>query len=236
MRYGYEFEKPYPGRTKRPDYTIETSGGVILADAKDFDPYMPLGFSQVDVHSRIRAKIEGGRRKFREYKDLPCCVVMQNNGNVHVFLERPEIVLGSMYGDWGFRVPIYVGDGPSPEVHPDPVPAFLGNAALTADKNTTISALISLRVIPVGMRRLTKVWYEVPDLGTTDSIAVARTRYPNFDQDEERIGVIVWENCFARLPIARDVFNGPFDERWGSLGDGSIKQIFCGERLKEFCP
>jgi hypothetical protein len=41
MRYPYEFEKEFPGKKKRPDYTV-TRNGVFLFDVKDFDPYMPL--------------------------------------------------------------------------------------------------------------------------------------------------------------------------------------------------
>jgi hypothetical protein len=230
MRYSYEFEKPYPERAKTADYTIATATGDVLADAKDFDWYMPLGFMQVDVHSRIRKKIEAGRKKFREYKDFPCCVVLQNNGNVHVFSEEPHVVLGSMYGDFGFEVPVFVGSGPHPANRPEPLPVFQGNACLTATKNRTISALISLRQISVGMRRLTNIWREFPNLELDDSIAVAKERFPNFDKDEERVGVIVWENCFARLPVSREIFNGPYDERWG-LADGHIEQVFRGDKL-----
>ena len=42
MKYPYEFEKEFPGKSKRPDYTI-TKGGLFLFDVKDFEPYMPLG-------------------------------------------------------------------------------------------------------------------------------------------------------------------------------------------------
>ena len=37
MEYEYEFEKTFPGRSRRPDYTV-TRNGVFLFDVKDFDP------------------------------------------------------------------------------------------------------------------------------------------------------------------------------------------------------
>jgi len=227
MRYSYEFEKPYAERAKKPDFTITTGHGVLLADAKDFDSYMPLGFMQVDVHFRIREKIQAGYKKFKEYKDFPCCVVLQNNGNVHVFSEEPRVVLGSMYGDFGFAVPVSVGAVRSPVDRPEPVPVFQGNACMTPTKNTTISALVSLREIPVGMRRLTKIWKEFPDKHTNECLAIAEERFPGFDPDEKHMGVIVWENCYARLPVSREIFNGPYDERWGLVGE-NIEQVFCG--------
>ncbi len=34
----FGFEKEHPGKTKRPDYTIEWGGKTIVLDVKDFDP------------------------------------------------------------------------------------------------------------------------------------------------------------------------------------------------------
>ena|SRR5258708_7269732 len=196
--YPFEFEKSYAGRAKKPDYTV-TASQVFLADVKDFDPFIPnLGFQQVDVHSRIREKIQAGYKKFKEYKDFPCCVVLQNNGNPHVSVAEPAIVLGCMYGTVGFQVPIYIGNGPPPAGNPPaPTPVFTGDAQMTATKNRTISALLSLREVAVGI-----------------------------------LGVIVWENAHARLPLSRELFRGTYDERFG-LEDGYVQRIFCGSGMAE---
>jgi hypothetical protein len=34
----FEFEKEHPGKSKRPDYTVEWEGKTIVFDVKDFDP------------------------------------------------------------------------------------------------------------------------------------------------------------------------------------------------------
>jgi hypothetical protein len=47
MEYPYVFEKEFPGKSKRPDYTVER-GGTFLFDVKDFDENAPLGFSAYD--------------------------------------------------------------------------------------------------------------------------------------------------------------------------------------------
>jgi hypothetical protein len=233
MRYSHEFEKPYANRVKKPDYTITTQGTVFLADVKDFDQYLPRSkFMQMDVHFRIREKIQAGYKKFKEYKDFPCCVVLQNNGNVHVFSEDAHIVLGAMYGTIALQVPIYLGDGLSPANPPEPRWAFTQDAQMTVTKNTTISALVSLRRIKVGRRKLRRIWKEIPNISVEESIEVASQRFPNFDPEEEQLGVIVWENAFARLPLSREVFNGPLDERWG-LESGHIQNIFVGTLLSE---
>jgi hypothetical protein len=231
VRYKYEFEKSYPGRAKKPDYTI-TANQVLLADVKDFDQLLPnIGFQQVDVHFRIRKKIEDGRKKFKEYKDFTCCVVLQNNGNVHVPSEDPTIVLGSMYGSVGFAVPVFVGDGVAPAKLPEPTIGFMGDAQMTATKNTTISALLSLRQVAVGVRRMRKIRKEIT-CSVDEAIATAGQRFENFDYDEKQLGVIVWENCHARLPLSRELFVGPYDERWGLAGS-DIQRVFCGQGVSD---
>lgn len=54
----------------------------------------------------------------------------------------------------------------------------------------------------------------------------------DFDAYEEQQGVIVWENAYARIPLSRELFTGPFDERWG-LDGTDLASIYCGERLAE---
>jgi hypothetical protein len=231
--YSYEFEKSYPGRAKKPDYTVNANQ-VFLADVKDFDQFLPnLGVQQVDVHFRIREKIQAGYKKFKEYKDFSCCVVLQNNGNAHVPSEAPHVVLGCMYGTVAFRVPIFLGDGPPPaDEPPAPTPVFTGDAQMTATKNTTISALLSLREVGVGVRRARKIRKERKGMSVDDSIAIATQRFEDFDYREMQLGVIVWENCHARLPLSRELFTGPYDERYG-LMDGDIQRIFCGSGMAE---
>jgi hypothetical protein len=38
-----------------------------------------------------------------------------------------------------------------------------------------------------------------------------------------RVRVVVYENPFARIPFSRDLFRGPFDERW------ALMARICGE-------
>jgi hypothetical protein len=234
LGYAYEFEKSYPGRRKRPDYTI-TAGQIVLADVKDFNPFNPgVGFQQVDVHFRIREKIQAGYKKFKEYKDFPCCVVLHNEGNPHVMITEPAIVLGCMYGTLGFQVPVHVGSGPTPaaEEFPKPQSVFTGDAQMTATKNTTISALLSLRDISVGVLRVRRVRAENKGISYEEALQIASQKFENFDYSEKQPGIIVWENAFAKLPVSRDVFNGPFDMRYG-FRDGYIERISCGHGMAQ---
>lgn len=232
MSYPFEYEREYSGKSKRPDYTV-TKDGVFLFDVKDFNPNMPKGFMQFDPYIHIRKRIEAGRKKFKEYKEFPCCIVLQNNGNVFADTEHPSTVLGAMYGDVGFSIPIYIGSGVPPEPRPQIQQGFMGRAQMLANKNTTISALVTLRYIAVGRLRIRKIWQEQPRLSTDDVLVAARERFgESFDCDEKKQGVIVWENAHARIPLSRSLFTGPFDSRYG-LDGNDLANVFCGPQLAD---
>lgn len=232
MGYPFLFEKTYLGKQRKVDYTVTTPKGVFLFDVKDADPNMPTGFQQFDPHEGIVRKIQAGRTKFKEYKEYPCCVVLQNNGTIFMDIEHPAIVLGAMYGKVAFSVPVYVGDGPRREPPPPIQQGFTTGAQMQPSKNQTISALISLRRVAVGKLRLRKIRRENPALSFDEAFALTGERFgPDFF-DEYRQGVIVWENVYARLPLPRDLFNGPFDERFG-LDGTDIACVFCGSELAD---
>jgi hypothetical protein len=245
MEYPYAFEKEFPGKSKRPDYTV-TKSGICLFDVKDFDPSAPKGYGAYDPYPRIREKIAAGKEKFKEFKEFPCSLVLRNNGSPLVHLEKPEIVLGAMYGDAGLTIPIDTTTGTACG---DFSPAFLGRGKMFRygdienARNTTISALITLRFVGVGQRRFDKIWQERKrvdkNFGRGDLDAAfaevsdeAANRNPDFDIEERQLGVIVWENAVARIALPRELFTGPYDERWG-FEDSQQRIVFRGEKLKE---
>lgn len=234
MGYPFEFEKPYPGKSKRPDYSVILGSATYLFDVKDADPdVMPPGFFQLDPHPEIIERIKAGQKKFKEFKEFPCCVVMQNNGNISAMFEEPTAVLGAMYGRIGFRVPLYVGDGPPSEPAPPLRPEFTQGAWFQPNHNTRISALITLRRIAVGKRRLRRIRQDNPGMIFDDAHSLARERFGADYFEELQQGVIVWENVYAQMPLPRDVFNGPYDERHGRDGD-DVTRVFCGSAFEEF--
>ncbi len=107
-RITFEFEKEHPGKSKRPDYTIEWEGKTIVFDVKDFDPpkTFSMGFGSFDPYPPIREKTDQGRDKFKEFKEHCCGLVLFNAGAPLISLENPDIMLGSMYGDSGFTFPV----------------------------------------------------------------------------------------------------------------------------------
>lgn len=234
MDYPFEFEKPYPGKSKRPDYSIILGSTTYLFDVKDADPYvMPPGFLQLDPHPEIIERIKAGQKKFKQFEEFPCCIVLQNNGNVKMMIEEPSVMLGVMYGRIGFSVPIYVGDGPQTEPPPPLAMKFTQGARFQPNRNTRFSALITLRRIAVGKRRLRRIRQDNPAMTFDEAHSLARERYGDDYFGELQQGVIVWENVYSKVKLPRESFNGPYDERYGLDGD-DVTRVFCGSAFDEF--
>jgi hypothetical protein len=223
----FTFEKEYPGKSKRPDYTVPLDGRDWLLEVKEFtSDEIPKG-GAFDPYAPVRAKIDAARRKFREYAEYPCALVIYNK-DAFVQIEKEFVILGAMYGDHGFRMPFDpekgIGVGPLQ-------PAFFGRGKMRRTEgvfNRRLSAIITLRYHPAGMRRFAHWWKQVKvDM---EAGLITQEPEPDFDVNEQHVGVIVWENVLADIPFPEDVFKGDFDERWGAL-DGDICCKFKGSGI-----
>lgn len=225
----FEFEKLYEGRSRRPDYTVAMAGRDYLLEVKEFERGdFPLGTSIYDPYPPIRAKIDAARKKFKEFEGFPCCLVLYNNGAL-VMTERPHVILGAMYGDAGFKIPFNPNLG---KAVGDPEAAFLGKGKMIRPhwkkpENRRISAIITLRHYAVGKRKYSQWWEGIRAqirAGTIDRDSVPE---PDFDCGELGLGVIVWDNAYADIPLPKDIFRGPYDERW-SVVDNDQRLTFRG--------
>lgn len=212
----FEFEKQYEGRSRRPDYTVAIDGRDYLFEVKEFEPGdLPRGFSMFDPYTPIRAKIDAARKKFKEYEGFPCCLVLYNNG-AFVMIDNPHVVLGAMYGDAGFKLPFDPNLG---RAVGDLEPAFLGRGKMIRPhwkepENRRISAILTLRHYPVGRRRYSRWWEGIEAQIRAGGIDREVVPEPDFDDGELGLGVIVWDNAYAEIPLPLDVFRGPYDGRW----------------------
>ena len=50
-------------------------------------------------------------------------------------------------------------------------------------------------------------------------------RAKGLNSAETLMRVVVYENPYARIPLAREIFVGPYDERYGPEGDRIIQGI-----------
>ena len=162
--------------------------------------------------------------------------MLSNPQLAFVPLDSPDTMVGTMLGDVAFQVQI---GGPPDEENPPPVQIFtergkMVNRQRQEAQNTTISAVIVLSIYPLRQKRITlersvrekalgrrltsEEWEQV-----VDSCVVSEEHQP--------VRVAVYENPYARMPLSRELFSGPFDERYGSDGD-DLCWIYVGEDLR----
>lgn len=226
------------GKIKKIDYTVPFDREYLF-EVKDFTYTEIPGCSAFDPHERLRNKIGELRAQFREYKEWPCCGVLYNDNAHLVDLNTPEIVLGAMYGDLGFTMTVNTATGQV--VEGSEKQEFLSGGKMLLRKrdnrsevrNTTVSALITLRHVRLGYAGLCNVLRENKNQPGFDLHKwICETR--EFDSEEQHLGVIVWENHFARLPIPRNLFCGDYDERYGVDDEGHLTRIYRGSGIKQY--
>jgi hypothetical protein len=220
------FEKEWSGIPTHPDYTVNRNDSVYIFDVKEFEfRPIPTGLYFGDPYSRIREKINQVRNQFQYFKDKTCCLVLYSLDPL-VELYDPIIVQSAMYGDFGLTIPLDTNTGILSDAGTQ---TFLSGGKMfriesSQTQNTTISALISLRLIPTG-QILAR---------TIDKMRVAGEPIPtdllDFNVDEKQPAVIVWENIYATHPFPRDLFSGGYDERFGREGN-TVTCVFAGKDL-----
>jgi hypothetical protein len=235
----FEYEKEREGKRKRPDYTVRLDREYLF-DVKDFTYTDVPACGSYDPYQRLRSKIGEIREQFREYKDWPCCAVLYNDNAHLVDLNTPMIVQGAMYGDLGITMKFDTRTGSVVEGSEQEEFLSGGKMLLRGMKggsaevrNTTISALITLRQVRTGYARLCKDLRDrkgQPGFSLGGWVGAER----DFDHEEEHVGVIVWENAFARIPFPRPLFCGDFDERYGLDGEGNLRRVYEGRGVLEF--
>lgn len=234
----FKYEKERADKTKKIDYTL-TLDREYLFEVKDFVYTDVSGYFAYDPHERLRNKIGELRAQFREYKEWPCCGVLYNDNAHLVDLRSPEIVLGAMYGDVGVTMQLNTVTGEVLEGSQRQ--EFLSRGKMLLRKHddsieirhTTISALITLRYVRRGYAKLCKTLRDSKSQPGFD-LGKWIQGSQDFDSEEQYVGVIVWENYFARVPFPREHFRGDFDERYGVDDQGRLIRIFAGAGVLEY--
>jgi hypothetical protein len=224
-------EPQVEGKLKKPDYHLKIGDSTYLFEVKEFDPQPPaLGFGAFDPYPPIRGKLNQAARQLGEYKEHPCSVVLANPNNAFVHLD-PHVIQGAMLGNVGFQV--QVGVRPD-EGHPIEQ-VFTGGGKMINYKrqepqNTTINAIVVLGRYPLREKRIRMAIREhQKELGRETTLEEDLSFYDALPDAPELhpVRVMVHENPFARIPLSRDLFQGPFDERWGVDGI-HIRRIYVG--------
>ncbi len=225
-------EKPFPGKSKRPDYSVTLVGREHLFEVKDIDSEPPgPGFGFWDPYGPIREKIDQARKKFKEFKDYPCSLVIHLTHGF-ALIDDPKVIYGAMHGDPAIE---FLMDKEKGRLVPDSQrEVFTKDGRMTqphwkGPQNTTINAIIALRGVRIGEKRFVHEY--LAQFGGDDAYAHLGDDV-GYDKTEIGRGVVVFENVHARVPLDRQLFRGRFDERWGADGD-AVTRIFAGPGVLE---
>lgn len=212
-----------------------------MLDVKDFNgpAKMVSGCGAFDPYPRIREKIEQGRDKFKQFRDVCCALVLCNLGNPFVMLQDSNIMLGAMCGDPGFTFPVNTktGVGDASKLRR----RFLDKGKMirphwSKPQNTTISALITLSTIQPHYVRLIEMIRKNRSMETEHCQAEVERTHPDYDLTLTIPRVIVWHNAVARISFPLDLLCGPYDSHFGVVQEeGSTFQrvTFRGRLLPE---
>lgn len=231
-----EHHPAFPGTTRLVDYRIVRGDQALWFEVKEFaeDKELALGKKggAFDPYASIRRKIGKAREKFRNHDGECCNLVLFNEGFNLVHISSPHTVLGAMLGNAGFTVPIHLESGR--QIGP-PRDIFMEGGTLQTDQNTTISSVIALERFPVGHKQFRikveqKERNEGRNLSYAEYFEAIDSDRPAYDRSCLR--AIVYENPFANKALPRDIFTGPFDERWAA-SDDKLGLIYEGPELSD---
>jgi len=229
-----QFEPPVVGASSTIDYCLVHNEQTLWFEVKEFAEDKRILNGQIggayDPHRSIRSKIQEAKKQFRDFQGMCCSLVLFNESINLVDICEPRIVLGSMFGDVALKITF----SPHTEDQEPAAPVFTGGGKFKRDRNTRISALIALECFALGRREL-----EI----TVEQIQISKKRPLSFEElrqisesnrevyERQVLRTIVYENPHAASPLPRDIFIGPFDERWGRDGD-HIKLLYTGDELE----
>jgi len=246
----YVFEKAIEGTSARPDYALWFQGREILFEVKEFHATpedFRWGGGAYDPYGPIREKIEAGRKKFKDLRGRCCALVLYNREKPLVDLSW-QFIYAAMLGNlaYSFPVDLRTGKGDVDEMSQ----AFAAGGKMhrhdqeghaIAAQNTTMSAVLVLQHLSVGKRRFDiETRHRQQELGRELSLEelldmVDRARGTDRDASLTQLRVVVCENPYARILLPRELFRGPYDERYGldETTHDRITRLYAGEQIEQ---
>ncbi len=247
----FEFEPQISNASARPDFVLRANFNeafpLVLFEVKEFQPTpadFKLGYGSYDPYAAIRDKIQEARKKFRDFKEYPCALVLYNAGRPLVDL-RWEFIYGAMLGNLGYSIPFDKTAGRlvdkavlSPvftqggEMHREK------NGQIIEPQNTTISAILVIELLPVGKRRFEIETAEKAQklgrqLGYEEYMQlVDSSRGTERDISLRQLRSVTCRNPYSRIAFPNKLFRGPYDECYGEVS-GELQRVYAGQQLKE---
>jgi hypothetical protein len=245
----FEFEPTAQNTQKRIDYLLHADGTEVFLEVKEFHATpedFRRGSGAYDPYGPIREKIGAARKKFRDMEGRCCCLVLHNHEKPLVSLEW-QIVMGAMLGNLAFSFPVdtITGQGDMSKMEQvmhggGKMHKYRGDTPI-APENTTISAIIVVERYMIGEKRFRlSVHEKEQELGrelTVEEFLDLADRASGSERDLSlnRVRVRVHENPYAKSPLDRRLFTGPFDERYGEIEKtGRCGRVYIGRGVAEF--
>lgn len=197
----FEFEKVWPGISSHPDYTIEHNGATYLFDVKEFKDEE---FVPPSAGAFAVDRYTRIRQKINTVRP-----------QFKHFKDKPCcLVLYTLDPFVRLQEPFIV------------LGAMYGDLGFTTlwDHVTGSQVPGSTQRAFLQNGKMFRSESRQPQNQTISALITLRHARKGV------LGVIVWENYFARVPFPRTMFCGPYDERWGRDGD-QLKRLFSGQRL-----
>ena len=242
----WDFEPEFEGKSKRPDYRVPWHSQSLLFEVKELHTSKPVpnGATFIDPYHATRKKIEAARKKFKEFEEFICSVVIYNIDNWEVRL-NPRDIFSAMLGDLGIAIGFDERAGvliPNTEQNVYLERGKMWNRNAERAQNTKISSIIVL----------VKEHIANPDFNANLEAEIARrgSQVGRPATIEEQLGirmrlysqlgnthheilrVIVCENPFAQRLLPDDVFRGPYDERW-IQNECTLQCVYRGPRVNQ---
>lgn len=244
--YSFDHEPTISGKAKKMDQRVFFEGAEVFFEEKEFSESgsMPID-GAFDPYKRIHNKLEESWEQLNEYRNRSCSLVLYNGSAAPVFL-KPAIVLGAMLGpsfhvaDKDPTMAHRVFDAGDPEGYRA---GFMIDYEKKAPRSTPFSSVVVLEQFPLGQVKFSQLYDErekrrvnKPDsvenaIDTFDYIQTFESE--GFDITETVLRVVIYENPFAAIPLPRNLFQGPYDERWGVQDPDNIVRLFTGTELQK---
>jgi len=209
----FEHEPKLDFTSKLIDYVVDhPTQGKIYFEVKDIErsPFEAFGpFGAYDPYEPIRTHIGEGQKKFKDFSDQLCALVLFSQV---MNLMEPHVMLGAMYGNLGFTVPVNVETGVADASRIEKK-FLVGQGKMVQPnryQNTRIAALISVA------RYNTFTKEAVTYLKTDDGRTEEEHRIDLFEgragiSEEPTLCCTVWENGTARGGDCHKTFS---EARW----------------------
>lgn len=241
----WSFEPTIENRSKHPDFLVPWEGRDILFEVKQRQRKGPFpdGAVHTDPVRGIREEIHETRKKFKEFRDHCCALVIFNAGDWKTDL-APIWVFGAMLGDPGFTFGIAndVEDSDDFEGVFLPRGGKMINYSRSQFQNTTISAVIVLEEVTLRIPEYERALRE--------QLRQAEARRGRRLEERERaklggklfcsMGVAyprvtrvrICEHPAPRVAFPPGMFTGAYDERW-AIVDRQMKRTYAGSKLDQ---